>query len=114
MSENDVLFIHRPALDQGNGDAPPLSFDMIQNEAPTSHYDVLGESRRDVPIVLPPEHPAVYTTLRTNERNEGNTTWRHAGTCLYSTICEESADCTDCLCCYSIIQMVDVAPPIPD
>ena len=74
ISENDVLFIHCPALAQRNGDALPLSFDMIKNKAPTSHYAVLGERRRDAPIVLHPEHAAVYTKLRTNERNEGNTT----------------------------------------
>ena len=47
---------------------------MVQNEAPTIHYAVLGERRRDAPMILPPEHAVIYTTLRTNERNEGSTT----------------------------------------
>ena len=37
---------------------------MNQKDGPTSHYAVLGERRKDAPMILPPEQAVVYTTLR--------------------------------------------------
>ena len=41
-----------------------LSLQVNENEGPTSHYAVLGERRKDAPVVLPPEQAVLYTTVR--------------------------------------------------
>ena len=94
-------------LAQRNGDAPSLSLQVVQNEAPTSHYAVPGERRRDALMVLPPEHAIVYTTLRTNERNEGNTTG-NMSIHVYNQqlVKNEPILLTVCAAIYSMIQMV--------
>ena len=42
------------------------SLQVKQKDGPTTHYAVLGKRRTDAPMILPPEHAVVYTTLRSN------------------------------------------------
>ena len=45
---------------------------MNPNTGPSSHYAVLGERRKDAPMILPPEQAVVYTSLRSNVGGRAN------------------------------------------
>ena len=45
---------------------------MNEKVGPTSHYAILGERRKDAPVVLPPERAVLYTTVRSNVGSRAN------------------------------------------
>ena len=45
---------------------------MSQNDGPTSDCAVLGEKRKDVPLIPLPEHAVVYSTVKSSAGSRGN------------------------------------------
>ena len=75
---------------------------------PSCHYAVLGERRKDAPMVLPPEQAVLYTSVRSTTGSKANKTDdTQVQLHNYTEFKKKTSHFSDALMCsFSILQVV--------